>query len=161
MLHWGLWPHIGEFSLLRGSGFWWQLILSSAIHRSAGPANFDPVHVRLGSQAKVQSRVLRGLIAHASLAFVVSNHAVRRHLHFCSYSITIGTDADQENLKPMVRGVAFVSEQLGPPSVIADENIQVSVVIVVPDGCAPADAGNGKVRAKLVAYVLENAMTPI
>src|SRR5579884_1035208 len=67
----------------------------------------------------------------------------------------------QENLKPMVRGVAFVSEQLGPPSVIADENIQVSVVIAVPDGCAPADAGNGKVRAKLVAYVLENAITPI
>jgi len=41
--------------------------------------------------------------------------------------------------------------------VVADEDVEVSIVVKVADGGAPAHASNGEIRAELITDVLKDA----
>ena len=57
----------------------------------------------------------------------------------------------------MIRVAPVIAQQLGSGAIVADENIEIAVVVEVSNGRATADFWRNEVRSELIANVLENS----
>jgi hypothetical protein len=101
----------------------------------------------------VQSRILRGLVAHATLSLVIENQISRCDFDARAHAVAVRLGSDQEDFQPVVRIAAIIAQKLRGLSAIVDQDVQVAVVVEVADGGAAAYARQLKVRPKLVADV--------
>lgn len=128
---------------------------------AAGPLNFDLIDCGALTKPEVQARILRGLIAHASLSFIVENYIPGRQSHASADGIAIRTRADEEELQPVIRIAAVIAKQLRSLPVVADKNVQIPVVVKIADSRATADARQYKIGAELIADIFENSSTGV
>src|SRR5258708_326348 len=107
---------------------------------------------------EMQPRILRGLVTHPAFPLIVKEEVPGGNFHSRPYGITIGSCANQKNLEPMIGVAAIVAQQLRRLPIVADEDVEVSIVVKIGDGSAPAHARELKIRSQLVAHVLEYSM---
>jgi len=110
------------------------------------------------AEPEMQPRILRGLIAHATFSLIVKNQIAGSDFHASADGVSIRTRADEEKLQPVIGVASVVAQQLRSLPIVADEDVEVSIVVKVGDGSAPAHAREQKIRSQLVAHVLEYSM---
>ena len=107
---------------------------------TAGPLNFDFFDRAALAEAEMQPRVLCRLIAHAPFFLIVKNQVAGSDLHASSDGVAIRTRADEKKLEPVIGVAAIVAEKLRGLPIVANDDVQISVVIKIPDGRPAADA---------------------
>src|SRR5579871_2959366 len=105
----------------------------------------------------MQTRILSRLIAHPAFALIVEDKIASSNFHPCSDAVSIRLCSNQQDLQPVIFVATIVTQQLRSLSAIVDEDVQVAVVVEVSDSCSPAHPRQLKIRAKLIANILENA----
>ena len=78
-------------------------------------------------------------------------------LHKSPKTVSVGFIADQSQLQPGIFVAALVAQKHRASATIADQHIQVSVIVVICPGQPPADLGNRQDFATLGGDVLEQA----
>ena len=76
---------------------------------AAGPLNFDLIDCGALTKPEVQARILRGLVAHTSLPFIVKNQIPGSDSHARADGIAIRPRADKKKLQPVIRTAAVVA----------------------------------------------------
>ena len=71
----------------------------------------------------MESGILGGLIAHATLSLIVENEITDRYFHARSDTISIRFRPNQENLELVIGIAAIIPEELWPLAVVVDENV--------------------------------------
>src|SRR6266850_83085 len=104
------------------------------------------------------SWILRRAITHAALGLVIAYKIARRQLQRRSGSIATALCTDQPNAQPVILlrgrlGAAVVPEKLGILSIVADEQIGPSVIVVVADRQAAPDARRAKHRILRTGHI--------
>src|SRR6476469_2437143 len=109
----------------------------------------------------MQPRILRRLITHAAFALIVQNQISCSELHARADSVAIGLGPDQQNLQPVVRIAAIVAQKLRRLAIIADQNIELAIVVEIADRSTSAHARKCKVGPKLIADIFESAAASV
>jgi hypothetical protein len=113
---------------------------------TAWPENLDCINGRMWAQAKMETRVLSGLIAHAALPLIVKDEISRGYFQSCTNAISIGPRADQQDLQPVVGISSIIAQKLRSLAIVVHENVEVAVIIEVADRGSPAHPRQLKIR---------------
>src|SRR5579863_6184582 len=103
----------------------------------------------------MQPRILRGLVAHAALFLFAEDEVSRRELDSGADAVAVRLRADQKDLQPVIRIPSIVSQQLRRLAAVVHEDVEISIVVEVADGSAPAHARQLKIRTKTITHVFE------
>src|SRR5229473_6638717 len=100
---------------------------------TAGPLDFDFFDGAMLAEPEMQPRILGGLIAHATFSLIVKNQIAGSDFHASADGVAIRTRADEEKLQPVIGVASVVAQQLRCLPIVADEDIEVSIVVKVGD----------------------------
>ena len=114
------------------------------LQRSGWPAHLDPVHNRLGTQPEVNPWIIGSHIAGPTPNLVLPAKVTACHSNFRANGGRMALRGDQLQLDPMVAVPAFIAKQRRRTVVVGDENVNISVVVVIAESHATADRRHGE-----------------
>src|SRR5205823_6119715 len=114
------------------------------------------IYFRALPQAEVQTRVLCRLITHAAFTLIIEGQVAGCEPYPRAHSIAVRLRSNQQNLQPVVRIASIVAKELRRLTAVADQNVQVAIVVKIADGRSPAHSRRQKSRPEMIAHVFEN-----
>src|SRR5690348_4874680 len=105
----------------------------------------------------MQAWVLCRLIAHASFPFILKRQVSCKDFYPRAYGIPVRFCSNQQHFQPMIGIPTIITEELRRLAIVVHQNVQVAVIVEIPDSGSAAYSRQLKIRPELVTYILEDA----
>ena len=116
---------------------WFALIALQSIDAAARPENFETVSLLRTGQSEMNAQIILSLIAGSRLDVTHQNLSTDGEFQLRSYAVAVALGSDGADQKSVVAIATVIAQQVGSLPIVADQNIQITIVVEIPhDKCA-------------------------
>src|SRR5262249_53667243 len=123
--------------------------------RAARPFDRYGLDLRVLTEAKRQSEIGLRSVGRSAVDGPPLLAAGALDAHYGADAIAVGLRAHRADAKPLFFVTAIVAEQMGRAAVVGEQDVEVTIVVVVGVDGAARDQGRHELRADFGRHVLE------